>query len=152
MPKKNSSLLKLEGTFRKDRHSARDEAEMTTLLTTPPECPVTLTTEYAQAAWRVAIPPLVYTHRIAPEDLPLIEIAFRALDDSERWHERLAGFEPDDPRFASYAGAIKNYRQQFVDIMRRFGATSQDRLTLLDVMAGVQKKRSLAERMTEGDD
>lgn len=142
-------MLKLEGTYRKDRHSARDEGEIADLLPAPPPCPEVIKTAYVRAAWDFAIPPLVYTKRIAPEDMPIIETAFRALDDAERWHTRLVDFDPDDPRFASYSGAVKNYRQQFVDIMRRFGCTSQDRLTLLDVVAGMKRKRDYGREMTE---
>lgn len=150
MPKKNSDLLKLEGAYRKDRHSNRDEAAITTLLANPPAPPATLKTDHARDAWNTCIPPLVYTHRIAPEDMPIIETAFRALDGAERYETAILLMEPDDHRVSIYASLVKNYRQQFVDIMRRFGATSQDRLTLLDVMAGVKKKQSLAEKMTGG--
>lgn len=152
MPKKNADLLKLEGTYRKDRHAARDESAMTTLLDAPPSPPASLKTDHARQAWAVAIPPLVYTHRVAPEDMPIIETAFRALDDAERYHIASLLMEPDDPRITSYGSLIKNNRQQFIDTMRKFGATSQDRLALLDVMAGVKKKASLTEQMTGGDD
>lgn len=163
MPKKNASVLKLEGGYRKDRHENRDESALTTMLTTPPPCPTTLKTEHARQAWAIAIPPLAYTSRIGKEDLPILEVAFQALDGANIFQARLdemmsitieeilaeEKIAPDNNHIMQLAGMVKNYRAQFVEIMRRFGATSQDRLTLLDVMAGVQRKQNLAEKMTE---
>ena len=162
MPKKNETILKLEGGYRKDRHENRNESAITTMLTVPPPCPATIKTEYVRQAWQVTVPPLVYTNRIGAEDVPILEVAFRALDGAEIFQSRLdvmleridnieSGEEVPPPYAAilQLAGMVKNYRQQFVDIMRRFGATSQDRLTLLAVMAGVKKEQGLAEKMTE---
>lgn len=96
------------------------------------------------------IPPLCAMKRLCDEDLVTIQIAFESLDDSARFKEAIAALDPDDTRIAAYAGLVKNYRQQFIDTMRKYGTTLYDRMTMRNVLAGTAKKiKSVGEKMTE---
>lgn len=157
--KKNAAIHKLEGTYRKDRHAnpGYDESQVARLVTSVPECPPTIKTEYARLAWASMIPPLYYTQRIAEEDLYVLENAFRSLDRAEHYQAELDVIEASRDAIenhtiiVSYAGMVKGYRQQFLDVMtKKFGCSSQDRLAMGKVIAGrwIQSK-SLLEKMTE---
>lgn len=148
--KKDAVTKQLEGSYRKDRDGTSDQGSMTNYLAGVPPVPVTLKTDYARDAWAAMIPPLCAMKRLCDEDAVTIQIAFEALDDSARFKEKLEAMDADDSRIAAYAGLVKNFRQQFMDTMRRYGTTLYDRMTMRDVLAGTVKKiKSVGEKMTE---
>ena len=148
--KKDAVTKQLEGSYRKDRDGTSDQGSMTNYLAGIPLAPVTLKTDYARDAWAAMIPPLCAMKRLCNEDVVTIQIAFEALDDSARFKEKLEAMDADDSRIAAYAGLVKNFRQQFIDTMRRYGTTLYDRMTMRDVLAGTVKKiKGVGEKMTE---
>ena len=154
--RKNETVLKLEGGFRKDRHENRDEKSITTLCTAIPECPASITDANVSQGWDMVLRPLVMTSRVGVEDLPVLESAFLAMQDvyamitlsrSEIFKEPITKTSEEYSRVQ----AIINRRSQFfVKTMGRFGCTSQDRLSLLGAIAGTKKKQNLADKMTGG--
>lgn len=155
--KKNVAIHKLEGTYRKDRHSGAgyDESQVAIMVSAVPECPPTIKTEYARLAWTSMIPPLYYTQRIAEEDLYILENAFRSLDMAEHYQEKIDAMEASDDVdhkiIMQYAGLVRSYRQQFLDVMtKRYGCSSQDRLAMGKAIDGRKiPQKGLAEKMTE---
>ena len=148
--KKDAHTKQLEGTFRKDRDGTSDQGTMTNYVAAVPPVPPTLKTDYAKDAWASLIPPLCAMKRLCDEDLVTVQIAFEALDDSATYKNMIDAMTADDPRVPAFASLVKNYRQQFIDTMRRYGTTLYDRMTMRNVLAGtVQKVKSTAEKMTE---
>ena len=148
--KKDAVTKQLEGSYRKDRDGTSDQGSMTNYIAGIPPVPVTLKTDYARDAWAAMIPPLCAMKRLCDEDAVTIQIAFEALDDSALFKGKLEAMDPDDPRIAAYAGLVKNFRQQFMDTMRRYGTTLYDRMTMRNVLAGTAKRiKSVGEKMTE---
>lgn len=148
--KKDAYTKQLEGTFRKDRDGTSDQGTMTNYLSAVPPAPDTLKTQYARDAWAVLIPPLCAMKRLCDEDVVTVQVAFEALDDSAHFKKQMEAMEPDDSRIPAYASLVKNYRQQFLDTMRRYGTTLYDRMAMRAVLAGTVKKvKGVAEKMTE---
>lgn len=147
MPKKNAAMLKLQGTYRKDRHENRDEALITTILQDTPQVPKTIKTEYAREVWKIQVETLVRTSRVGVEDIPILEIAFRFLDEAEEFRKEMKGLPLSSKRYEYFSNMAKNRAMQYFEIMKRFGCTSQDRLTMLQVAMGAQVNKTLAERL-----
>lgn len=151
--KKNETQLKLEANFRKDRHSDRDEAALANIVDTPPACPDSITHQAARATWGLIVPELVYSNRVAREDVAELEIAFRALQDSYEMREiqkEITGLARASEEYARIMSIITKREQRFIDIMGLYGVSSQKRLALLGAGYGAAKqKKNLADRMTE---
>ena len=148
--KKDAHTKQFEGTFRKDRDGTSDQGTMTNYVPAIPPVPTTLKTDYAKDAWAALIPPLCAMKRLCNEDLVTIQVAFESLDNAARYQKMIDDVEMDVEDIPKFASLVKNFRQQFLDTMRRYGTTLYDRMTMRNVLAGtVQKVKSTAEKMTE---
>lgn len=152
MPKKNAQLLKLEGTYRRDRHAYRDEERVTTLMPSPPLCPPSITDESVRQSWVEVISALAYTNRLAREDIEVLEQAFKQLQIARQLWEEYNSKKSNKER-APIQRRLEKAQRFYVSVMSRYGASSQDRLMLLGMMQGAQiRQKSLIERMTEEED
>ena len=148
--KKDAATKHIEGSYRKDRDKTSDQETMANIVKRIPPPPLTLKTDYAREAWAAMVGPLCNMRRLCDEDMVTIQVAFESLDDAETFKTKLTGMDSDDPRIAPYASLVKNYRWQFVEIMRKYGTTLYDRMAMRSVLSGMKKKeKSLSEKMTE---
>ena len=148
--KKDAATKQMEGTYRGDRDGTSDQATMSVQVVTAPLPPNTLKTQYARDAWNAMIPALCNMRRICEEDAVTIQVAFESLDDAETYKQAIVSMLPGDPCIPTYASLVKNYRQQFIDTMRKYGTTLYDRMAMRSVLSGmVKKQKGLAEKMTE---
>ena len=140
----------MEGSYRSDRDLTSDQETMSNILKLCPPAPPTLKTDYAREAWAAMVGPLCNMRRLCDEDLVTIQVAFESLDDAETFKKKIATMDASDTRIAAYASLVKNYRGQFVEIMRKYGTTLYDRMAMRSVLSGMVKKpKGLAEKMTE---
>ena len=151
--KKNEAQLKLEGNYRKDRHCDRDESTLAHIVDAPPACPDSITHLAARETWDLIVPELVYSSRVAREDVAELEIAFRALQDSYEMRDVqkvFVGMMKTSEEYARIMSIITKREQRFIDIMGLYGVSSQKRLALLGAGYGAaKKKKNLAQAMTE---
>ena len=154
--KKNEAQLKLEGNYRKDRHGDRDEATLANIVDAPPACPDSITHLAARETWNLIVPELVYSSRVAREDVAELEIAFRALQDSYEMRDiqkGFTGFMRASEEYARIMSIITKREQRFIDIMGLYGVSSQKRLALLGAGYGAAKqKKNLANMVTGVDE
>jgi len=147
--KKDAATKNLEGSYRKDRDGTSNQASMTELIQVLPPVPSVIKTAYVKAAWKAQLSPLVTAQRFGLEDMVVLQEAFRSLDMAQRFQEKIDAMNDDDPRFASYASLVKNYRQQWFEIMRKFAVTPYDRMAMREILSGRIKPKGTADRMTE---
>lgn len=151
--KKNADILKLEGGYRKDRHANRDEHAVATIINDVPACPASITHKSVIAIWELVMPELVHTGRVAQEDIPELEIAFRALQDIYQLREVQDKFRGGQLLLEQYSRImtiIHKREERFIQIMGLYGISSQKRLDLLGAgYMAAKAKKSLAEKMTE---
>lgn len=148
--KKDAATKHIEGSYRQDRDKTSDQETMANIVKRVPPPPPTLKTDYAREAWAAMVGPLCNMRRLCDEDMVTIQIAFESLDDAEAYKARLTAMDADDPRIAPYASLVKNYRGQFIEIMRKYGTTLYDRMAMRSVLSGmIREPKSLAEKMTK---
>lgn len=141
-------------TFRKDRHG-KLAGGFETLDKAPP-CPKRITSQRARAAWDQIMPILAESGRLAPEDLPGLEIAFDSLGMGISISERLLEMDPvtEASKYRMLASTMDRMQGFFIDVLSRFGFTSKGReaLAMTAALHKVDTRPSAAELMVMGDD
>lgn len=147
--KKDAVTKMLEATYRKDRDGTSDQSTMTEIITALPPAPSIIKTDYARAAWKAQLDPLVATQRIGIEDMVTLVEAFKSLDMAQRFQDKIDAMDDNDTRLGTFASHVKLFRQQWFEIMRNFAITPYDRMNMRNVLSGkVNKEITLAEKMT----
>lgn len=150
--RKDVALLKLEGTYRPDRHHGR--VADPGLLAAPIECPKTLTDARTRTAWSIVVNRLAFLRRVGPEDVQMLEGAFALYETF--WHARdvLKTIPVEDAAtFKLWHGVQKSAFAAYADTMRRFGCGTADRLAIeRSAQESVVEQPSLAARMCAHDD
>lgn len=140
----------LEGTYRPGRHAAK-AGKFDTLDKAPP-CPASVISKKAIAAWAIIIPKLTESGRIAAEDVPGLELAFRAYGLAHVILDEVQDLDAiqDTSKLRMLSSVANSYISQFVDIMARFGFSTKGREAILGTLAAVKdaKKPPVVEAMT----
>lgn len=141
----------LEGTFRKDRHGENIGGFET--LTKAPPCPPSIISKKAIAAWNEIVPILASSGRLAPEDIPGLELAFRNLGFGIAIADTLQDMDPVEKasQFRMLASTMDRMNGFFIDVLSRFGFSSKGREALAQTFAtaNVKKKVPLDKAMTQ---
>lgn len=141
----------LEGTFRKDRHGAIAGSFET--LTKAPPCPPSIVSKKAIAAWNEIVPILASSGRLAPEDIPGLELAFRNLAFGIAIADTLQEMDPvaQASKFRMLASTMDRMNGFFIDVLSRFGFSSKGREALAQTFATAKAKSKLpvGESMTQ---
>lgn len=145
-----------EGTFHSTRHK-KWVKQAVEPLHEPPECPKSVISKKAKAAWAQIIPKLTESGRIAPEDLPSLELAFRSLGIAHALYDTVEGLDAvnDAAKLKSLSGVANQNAGLFSDIMGKFGITPKAREGLIQTLAMNQEaqKTDLAALITtEGEE
>lgn len=153
MPRKTKPIEEhiRSGTFRGSRH-AKIAGGFETLKKAPP-CPDSIISEKAIAAWNQIIPILAESGRLAPEDLPGLELAFRNLAMAIAISDTLLTMDPivEASKFRMLASTMDRMEGFFIDVLTRFGFSSKGReaLAMTAAQHKVETKPSVAEKMTK---
>lgn len=141
------------GTFRGSRH-AKIKGGFDTLDTAPP-CPPSIISEKAIKAWNCILPILANSGRLASEDLPGLELAFRNLGMAIAIADTIQELDPikDASKFRMLASTMDRMSGFFIDVLSRFGFSSKGRenLAMTAAQHKVEKEPSLLEKLTSED-
>ncbi|MCR5723477.1 MAG: P27 family phage terminase small subunit [Treponema sp.] len=127
-PPKPTEQLKLEGTYRKDRHADRATNSALEPLTAV-ECPPDITGK-ARDVWNMQTAELCQLHRVNALNLPVLEQAFRAYKRAEECMNAI----DEAGGLAAYALQMKpgqadlsirerQFRKDYTDLIDTFGVT-----------------------------
>lgn len=144
----------LEGTFRPSRHAQLAGTFET--LTIPPACPKSIISKKARAAWADIIPRLTESGRLAPEDLPGLEIAFRALGLSAVLMDTIEDLDAinDTSKIRMLSSVAHQNASLFVDILARFGFSTKGRENIIQTLAvkNAREEKSLIDELLDSDE
>ena len=140
-----------EGTFRTSRQGSLVGGFP--VLDKAPPCPAGITDRRARAAWDTILPQLAGSSRLAPEDLPGLEMAFRTLARVHGLEDALEKLEPaqDASKYRMLSSVMSNQAAFFIDVLSRFGFSSKGREALAQTLARAKTtaKKGPLEAMTE---
>ena len=136
MPRRPDPLKQhvARGTYRKDRHGKI--AGAFDPLTEAPPCPDSIISKKAKAAWNTIMPILTSSGRLAPEDLPGLELAFRDLGVAIALQDEIEQLDAVQEASTLRAlSAVCNQRQaSYLAIMKDFGLSPRGREAILLTM------------------
>jgi phage terminase small subunit len=155
MPAKKKPIEELieKGTYRKARHRGRIEGLDVQILTKPPELPSTITSKKAKAAWEQIVPRLTESGRIAAEDLPSLELAFRAFQIAHALLDTMGEVDPiqETGKMRMLSSIANSNANVFTEILLKFGVTPKGREGIIETLAkdATKKKPSLIDQLTQ---
>lgn len=137
-PAKATSLLKLEGTYRKDRHAARMDADLDVLpAETPQPPPPDNLHPKAAAQWEPWLKGLALKRVLTQADYSTLEIGFRHLSQALYYSDRIAAegmpdFLSDDDldRRKQLDKLFQEASKAFLKVMYEYGSTPAARAAL----------------------
>jgi len=143
----------LEGTYRPDRQGRLEDYEKIKTEISSVDCPKTIKDKRTKQAWNQVVGILCKSGRVCEDDIPLLEVAFMALEEVYVMKDKLDKYLKATPEenlsintINKYAMIISRGTNDYKNIMTLFGITPLQKMRFVSGISDL-KKNSLADTM-----